>query len=145
MKDSRTDPMLVGTVNLGEYEFQEGVFGKVHFGKGLGDCKIYVYSNEGPIPHFHLISESNNFEACICIFEPIYFDHGSKTGTLNSNQRKLLNEWMSSVITDYGVNATNWQMLIFAWRMNNGDKYIPKNPKQPDYTQMKNFKSGSRY
>lgn len=135
-------PMLIGIINFSESVLSEGSVGSINLGKRIGACKVYVYPNEGPVPHFHLLSESNDFESCICIYSNNYFDHGSKIGILNSKQRKELNDWLKSDASEYStVKGTYWDLIAVAWRMNNGDKYIPKVQKMPDYLNLANFRS----
>ena len=139
MKDSREEPKLLGSVNLSTEELlYEDCIGRVNLPNGVGECKIYVYSGEGTIPHFHIIPK-NDIECCICIYEPLYFNHGNKQGKLNSKQRKILNEWLKEA--NYANSKlTNWEGIAYAWFIGNGDKYIPKNPKQPNYSDMENMR-----
>lgn len=139
MKDSRDEPKLIGSLNLSTEELlYEDCTGGINFPNEVGECRICVYSNEGTIPHFHII-DKNNFECCICIYEAKYFNHGNKQGKLNSKQRKLLNTWMSQP-SSVDKSVTNWQVINIAWRIGNDDKYVPKNPKQPNYTDMELYK-----
>ena len=145
IKDSRKDPMLVGEIAFDD-SIEEASYGEVGL-KHLGECSVYIYSNEGPIPHFHLISKNKKFETCICIFEPLYFLHGTKTGTLNSKQRKQLNNWMNQKIDYSDANITNWQSIKLAWIWNNGKRFkeIIMNYPQPNYSDMVNYKNTDRY
>ena len=47
MKDSREQPKLIDTINLNP----KGIMSPIYIGRS----DIYVYSNEGTIPHFHII------------------------------------------------------------------------------------------
>lgn len=132
--------MTIGTINLGNFNINENTLGVAHFGSGLGDCKIQVFNNEGPIPHFHITNESKNFHCCPCIYEPVYFNHGVKVDRLDSSQRKELNQWLSKQ-NKFVPTSTNWEMIAAAWQMlENPTKNIPKNAKQPDYTQLHNMR-----
>ena len=61
-----TDKLLIG-----EIEFTDSVnevsVGRPNLDK-FGTCKIYVYGNEGPVPHFHLEKSNGEVICCICIF-----------------------------------------------------------------------------
>lgn len=139
MKDSRDEPKLLGIIDLSTEELIiEDCYGRINFPNGIGECKIYVYSNEGTIPHFHLIKDK--FESCICIYESLYFNHGLKQSRLNSKQRKILNNWLD-LPSIPNPKISNWDMLHIAWYGGNGDKYIPKNPSKPNYTNMENMRS----
>ena len=133
--------MTIGIINFGDFDIRENTIDIVHFGKGLGDCKIQVYSNEDIIPHFHIISKNNKFECCVCIFEPLYFNHGSKVEKLDSNQRKTLNKWLSDPSDVIVGNLTNWENIVLSWQnLGNSMKAVPKIIKQPDYTTMENMR-----
>ena len=137
-----TEVMTIGTINLGEFDIRENTLDTVHFGKGLGDCKIQVFNNEGIIPHFHITSKGENFECCVCIFEPLYFNHGRKNGKLDANQRKQLNKWLCSPSNAVVGNLTNWENIVLSWQnLGNSMKCIPKVIKQPDYINMENMRS----
>lgn len=100
-----------------------------------------------PIPHFHLISKDKKFETCICIFEPLYFIHETKTGTLNSKQRKHLNNWMNQMTKYTDPRISNWQTIKLAWILNNGTKFkeVIRNYPQPNYSDMINYKNTDHY
>ena len=140
MKDSREEPKLLGELNLTTDELlNEDCIGRINFPNTIGQCSIYIYSNEGTIPHFHIIPKNNVGECCVCIFEPFYFNHGSKQLRLNSKQRKMLNNWMNE--RSYADSRlTNWDAIVFVWKVGNGNKYVPKNPIQPNYTDLINMK-----
>jgi hypothetical protein len=102
---------------------------------------ILLYVGEGPIPHFHMVSKDKSFDCCICIFDNYYFSHGTHQSVLNTEQRKLLNDFLSSQNHDSPC-ATNWQCIRYVWIVNN--KYTdgrngdyPTN--QPDYTIIRPF------
>lgn len=135
------DSIFVGTINFDETINEIGI-GLLSL-KSLGECNIYVYANEGTIPHFHIISRSENFECCICIYEPLYFDHGYKAGKLNAKQRKQMNNWLKKKYNTL-QKETNWEMIKLYWKANNpsNNKYnIQETNTQPDYTNMENYKT----
>lgn len=145
IKDSRKDPMMAGTIVFSDF-VEEASYGKLRLNH-IGECEIYVYADEAPIPHFHLISKDKKFETCICIFEPLYFLHGSKTGTLNSKQRKHLNNWMNEVSRFTQDKLNNWEVIKLAWILNNGTKFkeVIRNYPQPNYSDMVNYKNTDHY
>ena len=54
MKDSREQPKLIDTINLNP----KGIMSPIYIGRS----DIYVYSNEGTIPHFHIIPKNGKSE-----------------------------------------------------------------------------------
>jgi hypothetical protein len=103
---------------------------------------ILLYVGEGPIPHFHIVSKDKSFDCCICIFDNYYFSHGGMyQSVLNTEQRKLLNDFLSSPNHD-SPYATNWQCIRYLWiafnRGTDGRKeHYPID--QPDYTNIRPF------
>lgn len=137
------DFMTVGTINLGACTIDDKniVIGSPNFGAGYGECVVKVYPNEGQIPHFHIESKDGKFKCCPCIFEPLYFNHGTKTGKLSSQQRKILNNWLSNP-TNKILPTTNWQNIISYWQaLGNPLTNFPTKPvNQPDYTKLENMR-----
>lgn len=122
-------------------------FIKLHLG-GLGNCIIKVKGNEGPIPHFHLEANidskvkgyNGNFESCICIYQPLYFNHGKYRDKLDKDQKKVLNDFLSKPAEYKFIDGSNWQLITTLWELaGNQLKNVPKNPVQPDYTIMENM------
>lgn len=87
---------------------------ELEFEKYVGTTDINVYTNEGPIPHFHIESKSEGFDCCICIFEAYYFSHGSHTDTLNSKQKKQLDNFLSEK-SKFNRKLSNWEFIRDAW------------------------------
>ena len=58
---------------------------------------------------------------------------------LNSKQRKILDNWMNERSKSF-PEITNWILISRLWSIGNGDKYVPKNPIQPNYTDLINMK-----
>lgn len=140
MKDVRNEPKLIGIVDLSTEELMnEDCTGRINFSNKIGECKVYVYSNEGTIPHFHLIA-SDGQESCICIYESLYFNHGSKTMKLNSKQRKELDSWLSKPCQS-NEKISNWKNINIVWKVGNGKDNVPKDATKPDYRYMKNMRS----
>lgn len=128
---------------IGEIDFTENVFNEDEIGrtmfKDLGMCKILVYGGERTIEHFH-IESPKGYSICICIYTAHYFAHGTHKDILNSSQKKQLNKWMSQENSKY--LTTNWKAIESEWWRHNGNpKDRPKNPVQPDYSQLQNYKT----
>ena len=102
----------------------------------IGELKVLVYSNEGPIRHFHLKSSSSNWETCIELLKPKYFHHGKNNKILNSKQCRELDDFMRSPCS-FNENQTNWEMALSLWNIGNR-KYISKvsDYEQPDYIKL---------
>lgn len=95
--------------------------------------EIWVYSKEGPIPHFHVIKGNQqfpNFETCIKIEKAEYFHHSGKEGILNSREKKRLVEFLQS--NHHKLNGSNWEILVAQWSMNNPEYDMPF-IEMPDY------------
>lgn len=108
----------------------------------IGKCKIEVYGGEGPIPHFHIIGLTKKFECCPCIFQPLYFNHGTKTDKLIKNQLKILDLWLREPCTKFGGVLTNWEVIVQLWEScGNPLKNFKLDSTQPDYTKMKNMRN----
>lgn len=46
------------------------------YNSSIGPLVIYVYGNEGPIPHFHIENPKDKDDVvCVGIFEAKYFSH----------------------------------------------------------------------
>lgn len=142
IKDSREEPKLMGEINFSESILNEDKMGEIKLGKGLDTCQVYVYSNEDPIPHFHLFNKNKTFESCICIYEPLYFNHGFKTDKLNNKQCEILNKWLDEP-SYANPKLTNWELIDTVWVTGNSDLYIKKNNikrVKPFYTNMVNMR-----
>ena len=93
---------------------EEGQITKVDLGGRVKTCTIWVYSGEGPIPHFHVKNE--RFESCIHIFESKYANHEDYHKTLNDDQVKILDSKLREKATD---NKTYWDQIVDLWYQNN--------------------------
>ena len=101
---------------------------------------VYVYSNEGPIPHFHVINKNKKFESCIRLDKAEYFTHGSKIGKLTSKEVKELIRFLNEKI-DIGLdyNVPRYVAMCITWNndMNNTTKVKASVKTMPDYNQLK--------
>lgn len=104
----------------------------------IKSAKVYVYENEGKIPHFHIIIPDVE-QVCVCIFTAEYFSHGTKQGTLNSSQCKNLDSFMreKTKLKDY-KGMTNWEVCRSLWIQNKGSSYRGPGFEsiQPDYRKL---------
>ena len=106
--------------------------------------EIYVNTDdEVKLPHFHFrdMNDWDNFHTCIRIDVAEYFHHGNKQDTLNSHQKKLLNDFMCTPTVkvrfdEHGNRLNNWQYICDMWDANNSDVIIPEDIIQPDYTKL---------
>ena len=133
---------------FGEIDFSnclnEAEYGRLGV-SSLGVCKVFINDGEGPLAHFHIETLDKDFQACICIYTPNYFDHGRYRDTFNTAQRKDLNKWLSEY--NNGEKITWWEAIEMMWYIMNPDQnYAKTRPTpdkriQPDYTQLKSFRS----
>lgn len=137
----------IGIIDFDEYNFiltEEEISdnnSRPNFKGSAGKCKVEVYGGEGPIPHFHILKPDKSFQMCALIYSANYFSHGGKyTDTLNSNQRKILNNWLDEKNKDNN-NITNWEAIASKWNNFNPRWAINMIGKiKPDYSNMKTFK-----
>jgi hypothetical protein len=134
--------ILIDTIELGFEDYIEEMVTNIG---SLGKCDIKVYGKEGEIPHFHIISRTNNKEVCVCIFEPKYFSHKPSHTTLTRKEKIDLDNTLSDTYKfDKGKNL--WSNIRDVWIEANKDhSYEHKNDalkiKKPDYTKLE----GSRH
>lgn len=98
---------------------------------------VRVYSDEGPIPHFHIVNTQTGEEGCVRITEPKYFSHGTKEMKLTSKQKKKLIEYLSTPSKfeeDYG--KTPYELIWEEWNRNDPDNRISKPESMPDYNSL---------
>lgn len=129
---------IIGLVDLNEeYEeiVREVLMGSGQF-KDLGTCEVHIYGGEGNIPHAHIVKKSDNFDTCICLYQPKYFTHGKHISTFSSRQLKALNKWMETKDKD---GVTMWKKCINEWNNSNPNSTYPqkgKKPKRPDFSKI---------
>ena len=128
IKHGHDDPNYVDHALIGTIDFSTA-----------GNCKIEVYGKEGSIPHFHITNKSINFECCLCIYEPLYFNHGSKTDKLSKKELKILDTWLREKNDEFTV-YTRWEVICILWKMSeNPSELIPKILIQPHYEDTVNM------
>ena len=140
-KDNHSKPIIIGTISFGEdirevkVDSKYGRFNTIN----IGECNIEVYSNEGPIPHFHISNLNKTFNCCIRIYENKYFSHGGKyRDILNSRQRKQLNDYLKQISKD-DKNKTVWEYIVKVWESETKYAYSNKTDIQPHYENMREF------
>lgn len=132
-----TDKLLIGEINFTD-SVNEVSVGRPNLDK-FGTCKIYVYGNEGPIPHFHLEKSNGEVICCICIFEAKYFHQETYPTILSSKQKKELNKYMKTYTKNsFGAKLTVWETAANAWNGANEKYAVTPNQSlvQPDYTDL---------
>lgn len=124
---------------FGTFEFSESInedkgFGSMNLTKNKGTCSVYVRGKEGPIPHFHLQADNGSWEICIRLDCNCYFSHGHYKGSLNTNQCKELDRFLSETYT----KESRWKEMVDYW--NYANKFKTKVKIKPDYTTLHNHK-----
>ncbi len=98
---------------------------------------IFVFSNEGYIPHFHIISRDKKLRTCIEILKSRYFHHKDYQGYLDVQQRKDLNKFLKAKGKG---GEQNWVQIVGAWNSGLSNRKIPIGTLQPDYTTIEDDK-----
>ena len=103
----------------------------------IGDCDIVIYmSEQGKVPHIHIIGIDNQFESCICLYEPKYYSHDIKINTLTDQQ--ILE--FSSFMNEKQLYVSNYSEALTSWNVNIGTKFCKPIRKMPDYNKLHNKK-----
>ena len=93
----------------------------------LDDLEICVYTDDGGnIPNVHIrdvATRGRNFDACVKLESPEYFDHGSHTDTLSTKQKQQLNDFMNKAPAK-GVFRTNYEKAVYVWNDNNSNRDV---------------------
>ena len=108
------------------------------------DLIIWINREPFTVPHFHIKSESNNFDCAIYLYEDKYFDHISTNNKLNHDQIIILNNFLNSYpkLEDWRdlytmkatpIKLTAWEELVWWWDNINNDNTIELKFNQPDY------------
>ena len=95
-------------------------------------CKLIIYPNEGPKPHFHVVA--NDFNSCVRLDVAEYFLHGIYTDTINSRQLKALIKRLKDV-DDPLFGLSVWEILVVFWNKTHPKNRI-KTRKMPDYKRL---------
>lgn len=116
---------------------------------------VYVRSNEGMKPHFHVFdnegrnrkrNRKNGFHTCVEILKNSYFKHGPYTDDMDQKTRDALDSFMGEVrtgekyISDLG--KTNFFHTVAQWDENNAPSrempnfVDPETIEKPDYANL---------
>ena len=140
-KDSKS--VILGSINFEDSILTERqVQAKSRFSpKGVGECIIEIFANEGQIPHFHIHNKDNSFSTCIRLYENLYFSHGGKyIDTFNSSQCRKLNEYLKQPCPQFFNKITIWEALVGYWESDCSSDYPHKVKVQPHYEDMNSFR-----
>lgn len=147
-----TNVTFIGEFSVEEDSIDENkspIFDQIIDKKKILNYQIFVYNNEGPIPHFHVIDLSGNNrykDVCICIYSANYFSHGKHNDILNNKELKILDNFLR---VSMGEKITNWDYISFVWK-NNNPEMVKKYPNfyktiQPNYTNISTFVENPKY
>ena len=100
-------------------------------------ANVFVYQNEGNIPHFHVKFSGN--ETCICLFEAKYYNHELHHVMMTDNHLFGLNVFLMSPTKEPNIKRNWWQYLVNEWvRLHENQNYEHKSDwkriAKPDYT-----------
>ena len=124
--------------NLSESQSAEGFVNPNGQFNNKSKRKIYVYENEGRVPHCHYVDSATGREICVRLDKPEYFTHGGKQTKFTSKEKETFiafMQWNNSL----GVNT--WAWCVSTWNGfaeeddSNMEKITIKNI--PDYSKLK--------
>lgn len=102
--------------------------------------EVYIHTDDpGEIPHFHIRNLTKGFETCVEIMTNNYFLHDKYKDTLNSKERKLLNDFVRSAPKDDDVFKTNYESIIYEWNKNNSKHKITAQKDENDNVVIPNY------
>lgn len=131
-------------INLFEYpEFimtEEAVSKSLYLSQRLKQCKIDVYGDEGPIPHFHITcrpeGSDKTFYSAVSLTHNMYFKHGKYKGTLTNSEKKELHKFLFSKNSKL-QNKTNYEVMCEIWNKDADRMFVLKNyDKIPNYKEL---------
>ena len=100
--------------------------------------KIYVYENEGRIPHCHYIDSSSNREVCVRLDKPEYFTHGGKQTKLTADEKAAFIKFMS---WNNSLGVSTWAWCASTWngfaQEEDSDMWMITIKNIPDYNKLK--------
>lgn len=129
-KQNEIEIFMLGSIDF-EGEALNEAQGPINF-ESAGECKIFIYGNEGRIPHFHIKGMHNKFECCIKICKAEYFDHGYKTGHLSKKDLEKLDKFLDKKNKKF-PDKTNWEVARAFWNSAENEGSAPENGKKPIY------------
>lgn len=102
-----------------------------------GRYDICVYSNEGPVPHFHFKNTQTGREGCLKLESADYFSHNRYTAMLNASERRDMVRFLRS--RKGSSNLTQFQYICVLWNDNNMQYPLRMDPYKanvPNYEDM---------
>ena len=132
-----TDDICVGSFGIDE-NLNEETIGRVNLGKRIGQCTVHVYSDDGQVPHVHVINNDGSFETCVCLATNKHFVHGKyKDRFYNNKQRKAFDDFMNAPSKE-NPDMKNWEVSSMSWNLANTESLQMKwkNATLPDYKIM---------
>ena len=147
------DGTTIGSFVVGDIVSEMGEIGKPGTS---GKYYVYIRSNEGTVPHFHVFDEDGRnrkerdrgkgFHTCVEIRRNAYFKHGPYVDNLSRKMRIALNDFMSQIRSEAqyssGVGKSNYVYTIEQWNDNNAQdrkppKWVdPRTAQQPNYSTL---------
>lgn len=105
--------------------------------KNKSKRRVYVYSNEGHIPHCHYIDKEKNREICVRLDKPEYFTHGGKQTKFTKDEKDTFIRFMNWKNT---YNMVTWNWCATTWNgfaeEDDSNMDIIKTKKIPDYSEL---------
>lgn len=137
----------IGNIIFYDYidETEESKINNIFKSNHIVKCKVEVYSEEGPIPHFHIVGVNTYFDCCVRIYDNHFFKHGIHKCFFNTKQCHQLYDWLKRTNDKIDPTKSNWHVIEQQWIVNNPRCLYPADKKcidMPDYRKMKDFKSG---
>lgn len=93
----------------------------------MGNMDVLIYTDDmGYIPHFHIVDKATRgkeFDTCVRLENNQYFLHGNHNDTLNSRQRKMLDDFMNAPSRNVHYR-NNYECAVNLWNDNNSSSYV---------------------
>lgn len=70
--------------------------------------RVYIYSNEGRIPHCHYINKEKNREICVRLDKSEYFTHGGKQIKFTKDEKDIFVKFMKWIPKSYSEPTWLW-------------------------------------
>lgn len=99
---------------------------------------LYVYDNEGPIPHCHIVGLGPNGkkEVCVRLDKAEYFCHGRKQDKFTAKEKKMFINFINSK-DKFGIIRWNWAASTWDGFAQNNENMLEINRKTtPDYSML---------
>lgn len=101
--------MQIISDNLLESPSAEGFLDSREHFQNKSKRMLYVYDNEGPIPHCHILGlgKDGKKEVCVKLDEAEYFCHGYKTNKFTKDEKDMFIKFINSE-DSFGVLRWKW-------------------------------------